>query len=64
MRRGISTTSPVIVLNIKNNKHMRQRVKRVIIPYHKRTLNSRMRRESKRKDNVDTLLILLDELLK
>ena len=43
---------------------MRQRVKRVIIPYHKRTLNSRMRREAKRKDNVDTLLMLLDELLK
>ena len=43
---------------------MRQRVKRVIIHYHKRTPNSRMRRESKRKDNVDTLLMLLDELLK
>lgn len=43
---------------------MRQRVKRVIIPYHKRTPNSRMRREAKRKDNADTLLMLLDELLK
>ena len=43
---------------------MRQRVKRVIIPYHKKTPNSRMRREAKRKDNVDTLLMLFDELLK
>lgn len=42
---------------------MRQRVKKVIIPYHKKTLNSRMRRESKRKDNGDTLLNLLNELL-
>ena len=43
---------------------MKQRVKRVIIPYHKKTPNSRMRREAKRKDNVDTLLMLFDELLK
>lgn len=44
---------------------MRQRVKKLLlVPYHKRTLNSRMRRESKRKDNVDTLLMLFDELLK
>ena len=43
---------------------MRQKVKKVIIPYHKRTPNSRMRREAKRKDNVDTLLMLFDELLK
>lgn len=47
---------------------MRQRVKRVIIPYHKRTLNSKMRRDLKRRkvysDNKDALLNLLDELLK
>lgn len=46
---------------------MRQRVKRVIIPYHKRTLNSKMRRDLKRRkaysDNENTLLNLLDELL-
>lgn len=43
---------------------MRQRVIKNVIPFHKRTPNSRMRREAKRKDNVDTLLMLFDELLK
>lgn len=42
---------------------MRQRVKRVIVPYHKRTPNSRMRREAKRSQNVSILLSLMDELL-
>ena len=42
---------------------MKQRVKKVIIPYHKRTLNSRMRREAKKSQNVSTLLSLMDELL-
>lgn len=48
---------------------MRQRVKKLLlVPYHKRTLNSKMRRDRKRRkaylDNKNELLILLDELLK
>lgn len=43
---------------------MRQRVKKLLlVPYHKRRLNSRMRREAKRSQNVSTLLSLMDELL-
>ena len=46
---------------------MKQRVKRMVVPYHKRTLNSKMRRDSKRRkaysDNEDALLNILDELL-
>lgn len=42
----------------------RQKVKKIIVPFHKTKPNSRMKREAKRKDNVNTLLMLLDELLK
>jgi len=42
---------------------MKQRVRRMRVPFHKTTPNSRMRREVKRSQNISTLLSLMNELL-